>query len=229
MGLQLTPVNRTGENLLSLSASPRTDLTGEIGVGDPRLGNTLAFNAPISKVSLPSKSFRRSKATFFAPKSYPLHFDQVGFFILKPTSELPEPSASNIPDQQTGGAFLKVGIETFHGTSFYSVVDHHAGKTGLATSLPSSRVLQENKFTMELIRAGHKLSVFIVETDGTSETKVLFRIVPWVFAEENEDLPPMWVGVFAARPDIYDEATGPLEAHISNFEIEDEYGVHAIS
>ena len=71
--------------------------------------------------------------------------------------------------------------------------------------------------TIETERLGDALMIYNI----LGAEKTLVRKVPWCFLE-GETKETVWIGVYGARPDPYDEAQGKnLVARFENFVIKD--------
>lgn len=90
-----------------------------------------------------------------------------------------------------------------------------------ASALGASAILGNKQcatITLEAERVGDALMIYVVE-EGQERKPV--RKVPWWFMDgETEEI--CWVGVYGARPDPFDRATGNFEVVFAGFEVEAE-------
>ncbi|PVH68519.1 hypothetical protein DL98DRAFT_630517 [Cadophora sp. DSE1049] len=94
--LQLEAVNQLNDKSpFQLSSPPTTDIVGVpamVAVASP-----FQFASPVTKISLPSKEFKRARMTI-TWSSDTCDWDQAGLLLVRPPPGLPEPSATNPGD-----------------------------------------------------------------------------------------------------------------------------------
>jgi len=217
----------------TLSVPPKTDIFAA-----PTLG--YHFSAPGIYKPIRTTSFISSRATISIPFDLPnpdtptntLHFDQAGLLFVLPHPSLPDPSLKSPgtkSDTKMGmhPKWIKAGIEVWEGKAWGSIVVRDKWSDWSLFELPPSAyssysaILGGKKcatVTLEARRAGDALMIFRLEE---GEEPVPVRKVPWWFMDgETEEA--CWVGVYGARPDPYDEATGNLEVEFAGSEVKTE-------
>lgn len=216
----LTAVNHSAANSLALSAQPGTDILHRASV--PELARNCQFTAPILKSALKISSFDRARVTIHYPASAKTEFDQAGLVFIRPQAALPCPNAANEGTEDSFPYFVKAGIEAFQGEILLAVTgSKHTHPEWSLWPLPSNAIVEnEISVVVEIMRHGPMLGIFSIERDANNERKRLIRIIPWCFADEEEQEADIWVGLYAARPDLKRVGgSNALDVHFSDFEL----------
>lgn len=214
----LQAVNHDGgksENL-RLIARPKTDIVAIPSKPELR---SYQFTSPIWKVSIPAEDFHRARVTILWNNANGFEFDQAGLIFIRPKPGLPEPSAQNQGDADTAPSYVKFGLEQFQGAPICAV-----GASNPQLDWSASPVTANlTEVTVEFVRYGSKLVACVFQkssTEGESSMSVA-RLLSWPLEEVDEDDPPIWIGVYAARPDLESKAEGHnFIASFTDFEIE---------
>lgn len=222
---RLTPVNyQNPKSDLEFSCPPKTDILNKPALPDK--ARPFQFTAPIYKTSLPAAEFKRASVTVIWGRNSLLEFDQAGLLFLRPHANLPDPNPSNEGDAETHPRFVKIGPEVFMGRVFYAVTG--SNRTAPDWSLwPMPEAFKTTSaLTIEMVRHGALLAAFLLEEDGNHVRKTLIRTIPWCFEDIKGGDPDIWVGVYAARPDLDGSSDGaPLKVQFKGLEIETTEGL----
>ncbi|RDW58680.1 hypothetical protein BP6252_13156 [Coleophoma cylindrospora] len=212
---------------LKLTALSKTDI-----FASPTIG--YHFSSPVAFVALPTQDFAlaRSKISIpytlssKSPSDNPtLQFDQAGIVVVLPSSKHPEPSKhqpGTADPKQPHPKWVKVGVEVWEENGYGSVVarDRWSDWSLFDVEKPDETPSGKLSATFELERMVDALMIYRVTESG----RVPVRKVPWWFLEgETEET--MWIGVYVARPDPFDQAGGKLlDAEFDGFIVKDIWG-----
>jgi hypothetical protein len=212
------------QNVFTLKVPPKTDI-----FASPTIG--YHFSAPIAYKCLPTRNFSKARATITMPftlnclpttrvENPTLQFDQAGLVFVFLDPKFPAPCLANPVSGKTENPhpkWIKADVEVWEGKTFGSVVVREKWSDWSLFAVPSSADAVEVTLTIEMQRLGDALMIYKIL--GTE--RELGRKVPWGFLE-GETTETVWIGVYGARPDPYDEAQGKnLVALFENFVIED--------
>lgn len=212
------------QNVFTLKIPPKTDI-----FASPTIGYHLS--APIAYRSLPIRNFSKARATITIPftlncvptsgiENPTLQFDQAGLVSVFLDPKLPAPCLANPGSGETEKPhpkWIKAGVEVWEGKALGSVVVREKWSDWSIFAVANSAEVVEVKVTIEMEKLGDALMIYKI----IGAERELIRKVPWCFLE-GEMKEHIWIGVYGARPDPYDEAQGEnLEACFENFVIED--------
>jgi uncharacterized protein len=174
------------------------------------------WTSPVIYYSLPNYSTFKSARVSVA-FNWIHTFDQAGLILVYPSSNNPRPDASNADTKDVHPRWVKAGVEVEEGKPQISVVGRDGGWAdwSLSTFPPTAGAAGNSvSATIEFERSDNSLKVFVHE----GETKTMVREIQWVF-DEPEKEKPLWIGVYAARPDPLKDAKGGLEVKFREFEV----------
>jgi hypothetical protein len=212
------------QNVFTLKIPPKTDI-----FASPTIG--YHFSAPIAYKCLPTRNFSIARATITIPftlnclptarvENPTLQFDQAGLVFVFLDPKFPAPCLANPGSGETENPhpkWIKAGVEVWEGKALGSVVVREKWSDWSLFAVPSSADAVEVTVTIEIERLGDALMIYKI----LGAERELVRKVPWCFLE-GEMKEHIWIGVYGARPDPYDEAQGKnLVARFENFVIED--------
>ncbi|EED16124.1 hypothetical protein TSTA_012330 [Talaromyces stipitatus ATCC 10500] len=216
--------HETQSHNLEILCPPKTDILYKPAIPDK--ARPFQFTAPIYKLSMPAGQFKRASVTITFNSNSFVEFDQAGLLFLRPHAKLPNPTSTNEGDAETSPGFVKIGPEVFQDRMRYAVSgSNHTIPDWSLWPVPD-RFARTVTVSVEMVRHGPLLGAFVVERDGANVEKTLIRTVPWCFDDIADMDSEVWVGVYAARPDLDGASHGaPLQVRFSEFEIESTTGV----
>ncbi|KAI7971302.1 hypothetical protein EIK77_007356 [Talaromyces pinophilus] len=222
---ELTAVNHINEShQLEIACPPKTDILYKPAF--PGKARPLQFSAPIYKISMPAGQFKRASATITFTATSFVEFDQAGLLFVLPHPQLPDPSSANEGNAETHPRSVKIGPEFYQNKMRYAVSGSNYTIPDWSLWPVPDSFARTLTATVEMVRYGPLLCVFAIEGEGANLEKTLIRAVPWCFENINDDGPELWVGIYAARPDLDGASHGAaLEVRFSEFEIECKAGV----
>jgi hypothetical protein len=222
------PVNHAkSADRLTLTSINNVDVLGVPLSNDPSL-QPYSFKSVMSRVAVPPHQLKRARVSFHPSKGYECNWDQAGFLFVRPTHEVPEPSAEHPGGSGTAPSFIKIGIELWEGQLYHMICSSHEDLTDWSLHAIPEEYKNEKDITMEISRFGDRLAIHALYGQGGQNVKKMIRVVPWCFLNETKDDPAVWVAVYVSRPDAKRTTSEPLVVHFHDFEIEDADGITRI-
>ena len=207
------PQESCGSLDTTLFAAPKSDIYAS------PLGSTLhVYTAPVTCKRIAKESFKLARATVSA--KWTLQFDQGGLVFTLPRPSNLNPDAVNATTADVHPAWVKAGIEVNDGIAAVSIVGKSLNGWCDWSLVPAGGIKGPNgdiQVTLEMTRFKNALMIWMVDSDK----KILIRKIPWLFLDNDDLSNDALVGVYAARPDPYDQSGGQdLEVKLSDFRLE---------